>query len=72
MKWTTIPDLVERRKVFLKGGFAYVPAREQASIIYAAFEERLDAALLVSQSGSTFDHIPHISIGHVESYTLSG
>lgn len=48
MKWTTIPDLVEKRKVFLKGGYAYVPAREQASIIYSAFEERLEAALRVS------------------------
>ncbi|KAJ3811604.1 DNA primase, large subunit [Lentinula lateritia] len=45
VKWTTIPDLVEKRKVFLKGGYAYVPAREQASIIYSAFEERLEAAL---------------------------
>ncbi|KAJ3726140.1 DNA primase large subunit [Lentinula raphanica] len=48
VKWTTIPDLVEKRKVFLKGGYAYVPAREQASIIYAAFEERLEAALLAT------------------------
>ncbi|KAE9399311.1 hypothetical protein BT96DRAFT_965698 [Gymnopus androsaceus JB14] len=48
VKWTTIPDLVDKRKVFMKGGFAYVPAREQASIIYAAFEERLDAALLAT------------------------
>ncbi|KAJ4001338.1 eukaryotic and archaeal DNA primase, large subunit-domain-containing protein [Lentinula boryana] len=48
VKWTTIPNLVEKRKVFLKGGYAYVPAREQASIIYAAFEERLEAALLAT------------------------
>ncbi|KAJ3786808.1 eukaryotic and archaeal DNA primase, large subunit-domain-containing protein [Lentinula aff. detonsa] len=48
VKWTTIPDLVEKRKVFLKNGYAYVPAREQASIIYAAFEERLEAALLAT------------------------
>ncbi|KAF9069919.1 DNA primase large subunit [Rhodocollybia butyracea] len=48
VRWSTIPDLVEKRKVFLKGGFAYVPGREQASIIYAAFEERLEAALLAT------------------------
>ncbi|GAW08411.1 dna primase large subunit [Lentinula edodes] len=51
VKWTTIPDLVEKRKVFLKGGYAYVPAREQASIIYSAFEERLEAALRSYTSG---------------------
>ena len=36
-----MPDLVERRKVFLKKGWAYVPAIEQSSIVFQAFESHL-------------------------------
>ena len=41
VKWTRVPDLVERRKVFLKKGWAYVPAIEQSSIVFQAFESHL-------------------------------
>lgn len=47
MKWTRVPDLVERRKVFLKGGWAYVPHREQSSIVFQEFEDHLERALEV-------------------------
>lgn len=47
VKWTRVPDLVERRKVFLKGGWAYVPAREQSSIVFQEFEDHLEKALEV-------------------------
>ncbi|KAK7043599.1 DNA primase subunit pri2 [Paramarasmius palmivorus] len=48
VRWTRVPDLVEKRKVFLKKGWAYVPSREQASIVYQEFEARLEADLLMT------------------------
>ncbi|KAF9567519.1 DNA primase, large subunit [Agrocybe pediades] len=45
VKWTRVPDLVEKRKVFLKGGWAYVPGREQSSIVFQEFESHLERAL---------------------------
>ena len=47
VKWTRVPDLVERRKVILKAGMAYVPAAEQASIVYQEFQTLLEKALEV-------------------------
>ena len=45
MKWTLVPDLVEKKRVFLKGGWAYVPSREQSSLVFQQFEDRLEKAL---------------------------
>lgn len=43
--WDRVPDLVETRRVFLKGGKAFVPSREQTSMVVAEFTKRLDRAL---------------------------
>ncbi|KAI0001403.1 DNA primase, large subunit [Xylariaceae sp. FL0662B] len=43
--WERVPDLVEGRRVFLKAGKAYVPSREQPSMVVAEFTQRLDRAL---------------------------
>ncbi|EAQ86101.1 hypothetical protein CHGG_07354 [Chaetomium globosum CBS 148.51] len=43
--WTRVPDLVESRKVFVKAGMAYVPGREQQSMVLNAFSKRLGQAL---------------------------
>lgn len=40
-----MPDLVEKRRVFLKGGWAYVPTREQSSLVFQEFEDHLEKAL---------------------------
>ncbi|EKM82746.1 hypothetical protein AGABI1DRAFT_53177 [Agaricus bisporus var. burnettii JB137-S8] len=45
VRWTRVPDLVEARRVFLKSGWAYVPGREQSSIIFQEFEVQLEKAL---------------------------
>ncbi|KAN0123794.1 DNA primase large subunit [Russula decolorans] len=45
VKWTNVPDLVEKRRVFLKDGWAYVPSREQSSIVFQEFQTRLERAL---------------------------
>ncbi|THH14337.1 hypothetical protein EW146_g5968, partial [Bondarzewia mesenterica] len=45
VKWTRVPDLIERRRVFLKGGWAYVPGREQSSIVFQEFQTNLEKAL---------------------------
>ena len=45
--WERVPELVESRRVFLKGGKAYVPGREQLSMVVAEFTSRLDKALEV-------------------------
>ncbi len=47
--WEKVPDLVEGRRCFLKAGKAYVPAREQQSMVVAEFTARLDRALEVQQ-----------------------
>ncbi len=47
VKWTRVPDLVEKRKVILKGGMAYVPATEQAGIVFQEFQTLLEKALEV-------------------------
>lgn len=39
--WTRVLDLVEKRRIFLKGGIAWVPMRDQASLIVAEFSSRL-------------------------------
>lgn len=43
--WTKVPDLVEKRKVFLQGGVAWVPMREQSSLVLAEFSNRLEKEL---------------------------
>lgn len=48
--WTRVTDLVATRRVLLKGGYAYVPAREQSSIVFQEFSTRLERALEVSVS----------------------
>ncbi|KAI0797895.1 DNA primase large subunit [Abortiporus biennis] len=45
VKWTRVPDLVEKRRVFLKAGMAYVPMREQSSIVFQEFQTNLEKAL---------------------------
>jgi DNA primase large subunit len=52
--WETVPELVESRKVFLKRGKAYVPSREQLSMVVAEFTQRLDKALEVCTLLSNF------------------
>ena len=47
VKWTRVPDLVEKRRVLMKGGMAYVPAAEQASIVFQEFQSHLEKALAV-------------------------
>ena len=43
----TVPELVENRKVFVRAGKAYVPSREQMSMVFAAFTACLDTGLVV-------------------------
>lgn len=45
VEWEKVPELVEARKVFLKRGTAYVPIREQMSLVVTEFTRRLDFAL---------------------------
>ncbi|KAG9231840.1 eukaryotic and archaeal DNA primase, large subunit-domain-containing protein [Amylocarpus encephaloides] len=43
--WERVPELVENRRVFLKAGHAYVPGREQLSMVVAEFTGKMDKAL---------------------------
>ena len=52
--WERVPELVESRRVFLRGGRAYVPGREQASMVVAEFTAKLDKALEVSLPALSF------------------
>lgn len=48
--WERVPELVESRRVFLRSGRAYVPGREQSSMVVAEFTSKLDKALEVCLS----------------------
>ncbi|KAJ7632556.1 DNA primase large subunit [Roridomyces roridus] len=48
VRWTRVPDLVDKRKVFLHGGWAYVPSRDQSSIVYDEFQARLEKAMIIT------------------------
>jgi DNA primase large subunit len=43
--WERVPELIEQRRVLLKQGKAYVPQREQMSLVVAEFTKKLDDAL---------------------------
>jgi len=43
--WMRVPDLVEQRRVFLRGGKAFVPAKELQSLVVTEFTSRLERAL---------------------------
>ncbi|EIN07484.1 DNA primase large subunit [Punctularia strigosozonata HHB-11173 SS5] len=45
VRWTRVPDLVEKRRVFLKQGMAWVPSSQQSSIVFQAFQSSLEEAL---------------------------
>ena len=47
LDWERVPDLVETRRVLLKMGKAYVPVREQMSMVLAEFTARLEQGLKV-------------------------
>ncbi|KDN37374.1 DNA primase, large subunit, partial [Tilletiaria anomala UBC 951] len=51
--WLKVPDLIERRRVYLHAGMAYVPAAEQSSLVLAEFTSRLE-----QQMELTARHIP--------------
>jgi DNA primase large subunit len=43
--WTRVPELVEHRRVLIKRGKAYVPLKEQTSMILNEFTKRLESGL---------------------------
>jgi DNA primase large subunit len=43
--WERVPDLVEHRRVFLRGGKAYLPSTQYSSLVVGEFTRRLDQAL---------------------------
>lgn len=57
--WERVPELVERRSIFLYRGKAYVPGREQLSMIIAEFTARLERSLEVCAT-----------LGHVQNKTI--
>ena len=50
----TVPGLIESRRVFLKAGKAYVPVREQMSMVLAGFSTKLDQGLEVRDHPKAF------------------
>lgn len=46
--WTRVPELIEHRSVFIRKGKAYVPMREQTSMIMTEFTRNLEKALELS------------------------
>ncbi len=48
VEFEAVPELVEARRIFVKGGKAYVPSKEQMSIVLAGFHDRLEQGLEVA------------------------
>ena len=48
LDWQKVPELVESRRVLLRRGKAYVPAKEQTSMVVSEFSRRLESALEVT------------------------
>lgn len=46
--WTRVTDLVSQRRVLIRAGKAYVPQREELSLVLAEFQSRLTRGLEVS------------------------
>lgn len=46
--WTRVPDLVEKRRVYLRAGTAYVPSMELSSVVFQQFQTDLGRALEAS------------------------
>jgi len=53
VEWERVPELVEQRKVYLSKGMAYVPTREQMTLVLSEFTKKLDAALEVHRFSPT-------------------
>lgn len=51
--WDRVPELIEGRRVFVRAGKAFVPGREQSSMVVAEFTSRLDRQLEVRTLIST-------------------
>lgn len=63
----TVPELVEGRKVLIRDGRAYVPVREQLSMVLAGFSEKLDKGLEVRRTfhmASNERSFPKFGLGH--------
>lgn len=43
--WHRVPDLVEKRRVFVHKGTAWIPSKEQSSLVLAEFQSRLQSQL---------------------------
>jgi DNA primase large subunit len=60
--WDRVPELIESRRVFLKAGKAYVPSREQASMVVSEFSSRLERALEVRKNRPRMKIIVHLTM----------
>jgi len=47
VEWGVVPELVEGRRVLVRKGWAYVPGREQMSLVVGEFGRRLERGLEV-------------------------
>jgi DNA primase large subunit len=58
--WERVPELVEQRRVLVKGGKAYVPQKEQLSLVVDEFTRQLDKGLEVGRfpfSGFGYEYV---------------
>ncbi|GAA5899698.1 hypothetical protein JCM6882_005415 [Rhodosporidiobolus microsporus] len=75
--WTKVTDLVATRRVFLKGGMAYVPSSQEFSLVAAEFGSRLARGLeLTAKALPRLDEdtrlipiLSHLSMGFMAGIT---
>ncbi|KAK6355262.1 hypothetical protein TWF696_004377 [Orbilia brochopaga] len=48
VEWDRVADLVESRRIFIRGGMAYVPSGALVSLVLAEFSNKLDEALIAT------------------------
>ncbi|RPA78724.1 DNA primase large subunit [Ascobolus immersus RN42] len=79
VEWERVPDLVEKRMVFVRRGMAYVPSSLQGSLVQAEFTQRLEKDLeLTARALPRLDEdsrllpiLNHLSLGFSASDTLN-
>lgn len=60
--WERVPELVEHRTVCVRKGKAYVPIREQLSMIVAEFTKRLEKGLEVYPTCLARESLPELTL----------
>lgn len=77
--WTSVPELVQTRRVLVSRGFAYVSERDQLALLLREFEDRLGRSLeqtakylpRLDEDGRLLPILSHLSLSYLSGSTSS-